>query len=176
MSPNEIVGDRFFLRDFQESDIDDTYLGWLNDKNLMRFSNQRFMSHNLNTAQTYLKTMRQEGNLFLAVCEEISQKSLGTVSIYLNRVHGTANMGILIGDSQARGRGLGGKAWAASLDYLFCALGLRKVCAGTLDANVPMNKIAIGAGMRLEGVLFEQELIDGVPANLNLYGLFAPKA
>jgi RimJ/RimL family protein N-acetyltransferase len=40
-----LITRRLRLRPFQAADINDTYLGWLNDPEVTRFSNQRFHQH-----------------------------------------------------------------------------------------------------------------------------------
>lgn len=170
--PDTLAGAKTRLRPFTAKDITAQYLGWLNDPIAMRFSNQRFRRHTAETSATYLAGFSGSANLFLAVDSE-SGRRLGTMTAYRAPRHGTADMGILIGERAAWGQGVGLDAWVTLLAWLLGPAGLRKVTAGTLDCNEPMLAIARKSGMHLEGSRKRQEIVDGIEHDILYFARFA---
>lgn len=167
----ELAGARVRLRPFTEADIGETYLGWLNDPEVVRFSNQRFRRHDAASARAYLAGFADGPGHFLLVEEAATGRPLGTLTAHVQPAHGTADMGILIGARDCWGRGYGLEAWMLLMDWLF-ARGLRKLTAGTAAPNLGMRRVAERSGMHLEGVRRRQEIIDGQEADILLYARF----
>ena len=170
--PEVLEGARVLLRPFRAEDIGAAYLGWLNDPELMRYSNQRFVTHTAESCTRYLAGFSCSPNRFLAITLRGDGRVVGTMTIYRAPMHGTADMGILLGDPQARGQGLALEAWTTALDWLLGPGGLRKVTAGTMHANRAMVGICERSGMELEAVRREQELLDGAPQDILLFARF----
>lgn len=155
--------------------INDDYLSWLNDKELMRFSRQRHFTHTRETSLAYQESFRGTNNYYWAIIEKESGKSklIGTINAYVDKTGGTADVGILIGHPSVRGKGYGKRAWALVLKFLFENLSLRKVTCGTVRGNKAMEGIAAHFKMQQEGILREQELLDEGPADILKYGLLS---
>ena len=167
-----LVGQKVTLRRFIEDDITATYIGWLNDRETMRFSNQRFSLHDRQTSQHYLNSFTQSDNSFYTVREKTSGRMIGTMTAYLSRAHGTADMGILIGDRAAWGQGFGHDAWITLMEFLLAQTGIRKVTAGTLACNAPMLRVAAKSGMVPDGQRKLQEVVDGRPSDVLYFAKF----
>jgi ribosomal-protein-alanine N-acetyltransferase len=167
-------GRRVVLRPFTADDIDATYLGWLRDPEVVRFSNQRFVSHTRETCQRYLTGFEGSPNLFVSVRLPVSgrEHTVGTLTAYRNPHHGTADIGILIGERSVWGQGVGLDAFATLADWLAGNPGLRKLTAGTLSCNVGMIRVAERAGFSLEAVRRGQETVDGLPVDVMLFARF----
>ena len=163
---------RLRLRPFLESDINQHYIDWLNDPEVVRYSNQRFSTHSIASSQGYLQSFIGTNNLFLAIEEKFSGNIVGTLTIYNNSNHQTADVGIMVGDKTVWGYGYGKEAFLTVVDVLLNTYGVRKVTAGTLSSNVAMVKIMIGAGLTLEATRKSQELLDGHPVDVVYYARF----
>ena len=157
------------LRLFAPENLTDSYLGWLRDPQLMRFSNQRFHTHNMESCRAYLASFAATHNLFIAIYYK--NKFIGTMTAYRSVAHGTADKGLLINASM-QGKGLGKDAWATIIKYLLDS-GTRKVTGGTLRCNTAMVKIMQGCGMHPDGVRARQELIDGMAQDMLHFAKFA---
>ena len=153
---------------FQPEDITPTYLGWLNDPVLMRFSNQRFKSHTVESSAGYLSSFQNSSNLFLVL--RAGGQQIGTMTAYVTPHHGTADMGLLVGP-EFHGRGFGADAWGALMRHLFAG-GVRKITGGTVRPNVAMARIMKGCGMVPDGVRVGQELIEGCPEDVLHFAKF----
>lgn len=165
-----LTGPRVQLARFRPDDITPAYLSWLNDAEVLRFSNQRFRRHYAETARTYLQSFDGTDNLFLAIRAVQYGTMIGTMTAYVDSRHGTADIGLLIGERAVWGRGFGLAAWQLLIDALLACPGMRKITAGTLGGNVGMLRIMQRSGMALEGIRRQQELVDGEPQDIHLYG------
>lgn len=166
------TGSRVVLRPFTAQDISDRYVGWLSDPEVVRYSNQRLRSHSLQSCQSYLASFAGSDNLFVGICRKDDGLLVGTMTAYVSAYHGTADMGIMIGERTVWGQGYGQDAWNTLLQALLQSPGIRKVTAGTLAGNAPMLRLIERSGMQFEGARKEQELIDGKPFDIRYYGRF----
>jgi RimJ/RimL family protein N-acetyltransferase len=169
MLKHDLIGSVVTLRAFTEANLTENYLGWLRDPELMRFSNQRFCSHNLDSCRAYLASFAGTNNFFLAIYHEGA--FIGTMTTYRSVFHGTADIGLLIGRG-AQGMGMGKDAWATLMSYLLDT-GMRKVTGGTLRCNEAMVRIMKGCGMQADGVRAGQELVDGIAHDMLHFAKFA---
>ena len=168
-----LSGRKVVLQRFSDSDITEAYIGWLNDPVTMRLSNQRFLRHDLQSSQRYLATFEDSPNLFFSVRDKSDGKAIGTMTAYLSPMHGTADMGVLIGDRSAWGQGFGLDAWKTLMQHLLAQPNIRKITAGTLDCNAAMLSLTAKAGMVPDGERSRQELVDGVPHDILYFAKFA---
>ena len=172
--PLTLKGTKIILRTFCESDLSSEYLCWLTDPDVMRFSNQRFHTHTLESARAYLNTFTGSVNLFLGVWLAENNRLVGTITAYYSQPHETADIGLMIGDRDYWGMGIGLDAWSVLLNYLLNICQLRKVTGGTLRCNVGMMKIMERSGMQIEAVRAKQELVDQIPQDVLYYAKFRP--
>jgi len=163
-----LLGQKVTLHAFTEADITPAYVGWLNDRELMRYSNQRFRSHSAGSCRDYLASFAGSGNLFMAIRH--AGHLVGTMTVYRAPLHGTADIGLLVG-AGGQGQGWGRDAWGTMLAYLLQS-GTRKVTGGTLRCNTAMVRIMQGCGMEADGVRVGQELVDGQPQDILYFARF----
>lgn len=171
-----LITPRLRLRPFEAADINATYLAWLNDPQVTRFSNQRFCEHTVESCTAYLASFKGSSNSFLLVEQRQDRRPIGTATVYRNRHHGTADIGLMVGERSCWGQGYGRETWQAVLEALLAETGMRKVTGGTARPNQAMVQIMEQSGMDLEAVRARQELIDGQPVDLLYYARFAEPA
>jgi RimJ/RimL family protein N-acetyltransferase len=155
-----IFSERLTLSPFAVSDISADYIGWLNDPEVTRFSNQRFCVHSQESSLAYLQGFQESPNQFLSIKLNGDGQMIGTMAAYISRHHLTADLGILIGRPYW-GKGFGLEAWACLMSYLLSRAGLRKITGGAVACNTPMIKIMQDSGMTLEATRRNQEIVDG---------------
>lgn len=179
--PPLLQGERVRLRPFTAADITDAYVAWLNDPEVVRYSNQRFVRHTRESCCRYFEGFGAGSpNLFASLrvakpdASDRGEIPVGTLTAYRSLQHGTADVGILLGERAVWGQGIGLEAWRLLTDWLLTTPGLRKVTAGTLACNVAMISVAERSGMQREGVRAAQEVVNGVPTDIVYFGRFAP--
>ena len=164
-----LLGSKVLVRPFSAQDISDSYLAWLNDAKTVRFSNQRFRTHDLESARRYFNSFTGSPNAFLAIDEKKDGRHVGTMTIYVQPHHGTADVGILLGE---HGKGYGRDAWCLVIDWLLTTCQARKVTAGTLASNQAMVRLMELAGMKHEATRSGQELFNGMAEDIIYFAKF----
>lgn len=167
-----LQGRKVLLRAFTPEDITEAYIAWLNDPEVVRFSNQRFRRHDRETCLAYVRSFSDSANHFVSVIDRAGGQAVGTMTAYVAPQHGTADMGIMIGARAAWGQGYGLDAWRTLGEWLLAQPGMRKLTGGTLACNVGMVRIMERAGMQREAVRRAQELVDGVAQDVVYYAKF----
>lgn len=122
-------------------------VGWLNDPEVVRYSEQRHRKHNIDDQYKYLMAFDPR-DFYLGIHKE--WKIIGTISATIDRPNGVANVGMMIGERQLWGRGYGLEAWSCLCDYLF-KHNVRKIEAGCMSINAGMMKVCRRYGMAEEG-------------------------
>lgn len=167
-----LKGQKVLLTPFLESDINDSYIGWLNDPNVVKYSNQRFITHDRESCFRYKTSFDGTENLFLSVLRQSDNISIGTMTAYISPHHRTVDVGIMIGNPSAWGKGFGQDAWNTMMSWLLARDYIRKLTAGTLACNYGMIKLMERSGMSLEATRKAQELVDGRPEDMLFFAKF----
>lgn len=165
-TPN-ITGNLVTLSPFSEEFLTLEYVNWLNDPEVVKFSEQRHKTHTLESCQEYYKSMLSNGHFFWAIlCNQSSKKHIGNLTAYIDKNNLIADLAIMIGDLNFQGMGLGQDAWTLACDYLLNSKQVRKVTAGTMAINKSMLKIMHNSGMKQEGIRSHYFLVNGNPVDL----------
>ncbi len=167
-----LSGGKVKLELFKESNITGSYVRWLNDPDVVRYSNQRFKRHTQESCLKYFQSFEKADALFITVSEKETGTTVGTMTVYFNLQHETADIGIMIGDKNHWGKGLGKDAWATMLNFLINQCKFRKVTGGTLACNKGMIKIMQETGMQADGIRRLQEIVEDTPYDILHFAKF----
>lgn len=138
---------RLIIRKFRESDINKTYISWLNDKNLMKFSENRYFHFTKKKCISFYWQNKKNKNFFFLIKKNDKYKSsIGTMLGRLDSKNKVCDLGILISEG---GKGYGLEAWKFAINYIFSKK-IRKITAATMSINLPMIKIFKKAKMSYE--------------------------
>lgn len=158
---------RLRIEPFGEGHLTERYVNWLNDPDVVRYSDQRFRRHTLKSCLGYWQSFAATPHFFWAVvAKDRMLGHIGNLSAYVDQYHGVADLGILIGERPAWRQGYGLEAWRAVCGYLFDSGVARKISAGCLAANLPMMSIMSRAGMVPDGVRIGHNLFEGRPMDI----------
>lgn len=150
------------------------YVGWLNDKQVVKYSEQRHSKHTIESCKKYYQSFIDSPNLFLGIIsnrEDIGH--IGNITVVIDLPNGTAEVSIMIGEKKIWGKGLGKEAWKLVLDYLLKLPKIRKVSAGTMSTNLPMLSLMKSAGMEIECIRKSHLLLDRVPVDIVISSIFS---
>jgi [ribosomal protein S5]-alanine N-acetyltransferase len=173
---DRIEGQHTLLESFAVEDISAQYVAWLNDPEVVRYSNQRFITHTAHSCTLYVRNFKGSVSKLFKIIRKSDATTIGTITAHINQFHQTADLGILIGERSSWGKGLGGDAWFALLNALLSLRQIRKVTAGTMDCNQSMIRVIQKSGMKLEAVRSKQELLDGKPQDILYFAKFNEKS
>jgi len=173
---DHIVSDRLQVVPFGERHLTPSYVSWLNDADVVKFSEQRFHRHTLKSCREYWVSFAGTPNHFWAVeLRHDGNTHIGNINAYVDPVHRVADVGIMIGDKSCWGQGYGSEAWTAVIRWLFNRAGMRKVTAGTLACNAGMLAVMEQAGMVEDGRRVRHLMVDGLEMDVVHKALFAPR-
>lgn len=160
---------RLLLRPYTPMLVQTAHVDWLNDKELMQYSEQQFFDHTMKSQIEYVRAEVPERLLWLICC---NGKDIGSISVYVNERHKRANLGILLGAREYHGQGFAAEAWTTVIEHLFES-GINKVEAGCRLDNERMRRLAVTTGMRLEAEIPGHFKVGDSYHGLALYGRFA---
>jgi RimJ/RimL family protein N-acetyltransferase len=164
---------RLRIESFAERHLSARYVGWLNQPELTKFSEQRHRRHTLESCRAYLESFRDPPNYFWAlIARDQNLGHIGNMNAYVDLSHSVADVGILIGELAAQGKGYATEAWLGVCDYLLRQAGLRKVTAGTIAPNLAMLAVMRKTGMVEDGRRIRQCLWNGQEVDILHAALF----
>jgi ribosomal-protein-alanine N-acetyltransferase len=161
----EFAGGR--VTPFEERHLTPRYVSWLNDPEVVRYSEQRHRTHTLDSCRAYFESFRGSPHEFLAIEASVPELGhIGNIGVAVDVPNATGDVSIIVGEKRAWGTGLASKAWCAVVEALLQPGRLRKVTAGTMEVNLPMLRLMARSGMTIEGRKEGQFLFEGRPVAL----------
>ena len=151
---------------FTDAHMTRAYVGWLNDPETVKFSEQRHKTHDLGMCQEYVEEIRQNGEMW-AIME--NDWHVGNISAHIDKNNLRADISILIGEN--RGKGIGTKALELTCEGLKAA-GMRRLTIGCMGLNKPMINIAMKNHFHLEAMRPSHFIVDKVWVALVEMGKF----
>lgn len=169
----EILTGRLRIVPFNEHFLTPQYVSWLNDPQVVRFSTQRHRSHTLETCRQYWQSFVDTPHYFWAIVErEECFGHIGNINAYIDGHDRVADLGILLGNKSALGRGYAREAWLAVCEYLFVQAGMRKITAGTCAAHKRMLSLMAATGMIEDGRRIRHTIVEGQEMDIIHAALF----
>lgn len=103
----------------------------------------------------WFERMQKDGTRHeFMIVERATGRSIGVTGLnHLDRQHRRAEYGIVIGEAEARGKGLAFEASRLLLDYAFNKLGLHRVYLHAFIDNEPALRLYRKIGFTQEGIL-----------------------
>jgi len=146
---------------FNENHLNEKYISWLNDKDVVRYSEQRHFQHSLESCRKYYEHQILSDNYFLAI-ELVGKENrhVGNIGLNVNKMNNILDLSIIVGDKTVWGSGVGTRAWRLALNGIFNNLKFRMVTAGTMELNESMIKLMKRSGMKIECILPDRFIFD----------------
>ena len=151
------------------------HLEWLNDKELMKWSEQRYRTHTIATQGAFLDQARDADNplvwdiRFPPQTSARPGQSIGSLHAYYDERHRRVDLGIMLGPNY-HGDGYAAEAWSAVCNYLATKHSMRKFEASFVDGNLPILKMLMRLGWRPECRREDHFIIDGESRALVMFG------
>ncbi len=136
------------LRTLEARHAGGAYLAWMNDSEVMAFTESRFASHDAASLEAFIAAMNDSpANLLLGLFDRADDAHIGNIKLGpIEAWHGRAWIGIVIGERTRWGRGLAREAIDALARYGLESLGLRRVLAGIYADNTGSLRAFAKAG------------------------------
>ncbi len=153
MSCPFLVGSRVWLRPLERADAP-YVLPWINDPDVTR----NLLLHrpmNLQAEESFIdETTRDPHAIVLAIVNRGTDKTVGVTGLQpIDFQSRQAQFGILIGDRNERGKGLGTESTSLITRYAFDTLNLHRVWLHVVEENAAAIRSYEKVGYRREGIL-----------------------
>lgn len=153
--------------------VSDSYVGWLADGEVNQYLESRFADHGRADVETFvLRMIESDRDLLLGIHDVALDRHVGNIRLGpIDWRHGLGEIGIMIGDRAAWGRGIGAAAIRRLAAIAFNDLDLRKLSAGCYASNVGSRKAFESAGFTVEAIRPAHVIVNGGPDDAVLLGL-----
>lgn len=164
---------RLLLRALHAGDLNDTYLTWLNDPEVSRFLETRFLPQTLEGLEAYWRAHRDDPACpWFAICLATDGRHIGNIKLGPIRwIHRRADLSLFIGERNCWGCGYASEAIELVRDWAFRELDLQKLNAGIYAGNIGSRRAFEKCGFELEGTLRQEVVGAGQRLDVWLMGL-----
>lgn len=156
-----VAGERVYLSHPLREDVP-LFARWFADVELTAYLGQPGRSYSLEQEQRWFEGLRDHAAPFFAIVARDSGQLIGSTSFKdVDHRHGTAELGIAIGEKSAWGQGYGSEAVRLMADYGLTFLGLHNVCLWFAEFNERGRRAYLRAGFKEAGRIRGAYLLDG---------------
>jgi len=148
----------FYLKELTEEHINDNYLSWLKDKDIIDFFASTFKDYTLEDLMNYYKSFHGNDSKYLfGVFTKNDHIHIGNTSVNaINKLHETCSWGYLIGNKNYWGMNAGTDTIHLTMKFCFDVLNIRKTFANVYSNHVAARFNILKCGFKEEGNLAER--------------------
>ena len=150
-------GSLIFLRPLERADLNERYLSWLNDPEVTRYTETGIFPSTAEDLENYYRGVTGSKNdVMFAVVDKKSGRHIGNAKLGpIHWVHRCATFGILIGEKEFWGKGVGLEATRLMVEYGFDRLNLHRIDLGVFAEHEAAVRCYEQAGFKVEGRMRE---------------------
>jgi len=155
-------GSRVLLRPLERTDLNERYLSWLNDPEVTRYTEAGTFPSTAEDLDNYYRSITGSRNdVLLAIEVKKSGHHIGNVKLGpIYWVHRVATFGILVGEKEFWGKGIGIEATRLMVEYGFQKLNLHRIDLGVFAEHEAAVRCYEKVGFKVEGRM-RQDLFQG---------------
>ncbi len=145
--------ERLKVRGLCRADIDRDYFLWFDDQDVCRHNSHGIFPNSLTKMEAYFDQIEASNQVLVwAIIVRENDQHVGNLSLQnIDWRTRSAELAILLGHREGRGKGYGYEASTLLLKHGFIKLGLNRIYCGTSANNIAMQKLAEKLGMVQEG-------------------------
>ena len=166
------------LRDLGTEDVTPAYVNWMNDSEVVQYTESRFSKHTMESIKSFvLSCCKNPAVVLFGMFSKESGTHIGNIKLGpINWYHGLADLALIIGSREFWGRGIASEAITLVSRYAFLEFHLNKITAGCYSTNKASGKAFLKSGFTIEAVRPRHyrcgnQLVDGVELGLLNPGL-----
>jgi len=158
-----IKSNNIFIDELNLNNYSSEYYKWLNDEEVNKYLESRFKEHTNEDIKKYITQMLQSKNDYLfGIFLNSNNEHIGNIKVGgINHLHNFAEVGLMIGNKDCWGMGLGKEAIHCISEFSFSVLELNKLTAGMYEDNVGSYKSFLKVGFQHVGTLKNQYFFNG---------------
>lgn len=174
--PFIFTGKNISLRKIAVTDCTQSYVDWLNDPEVNRYLETRWMRQDMLSVRKFVEAMTASSDShLLAIIENFTSTHIGNIKIGpVNHTHGCADISYFIGSKGYWGNGFGTEAIQGAVTWGFSTLGLHTIRAGIYRGNIASRKALEKCGFRECGSFPEALVTDAGREDHVFFSLINP--
>ena len=144
------------LKELNRKLISDDYIKWMNNKRIIKFTEQRFVK---NTKKKIIKFVDEKKKskteyLFGIFCLERKKTHIGNIKLGpINNIHKYAEISYIIGNLEFQNQGFATQAIRKILVIAKKKFKLKKIIASVYSSNIASRKVLEKNNFKLEGIV-----------------------
>lgn len=146
------------------------YVEWLNDPAVNRYLESRFTPQHQALIELFVAAqLASPSSVLFGIRSRALGRHVGNIKLGpIDRHHGLGEIGLMVGDRDAWGMGIGSDAINCIARIAAADLGIRKLTAGCYASNIGSAKAFLRAGFHIEARRPAHFILDGRPEDLVL--------
>lgn len=154
LRPIWISGEKITLRELHSEDVSEDYVNWMNDFEVVRFTESRFSRHDLSSIKQFVRAFKENQNsVLLGIFSKQEKVHIGNIKLGpINWRHKFADIGLILGRKTFWRQGLATEAITLLCQYAFADLRLHKLTSGCYFSNKGSIRSFQKAGFTQEGL------------------------
>lgn len=155
----EIKGKIIYLKTLDKKNATKEYCSWLNDAEVNQYLETKEAT--IDEVKKYIKEKNQNPNcLFLGIFYRENEKHIGNIKLEpIDFKNYKATIGILIGEKDYWGKGIGTEAIELLVDYGFKDLKLREINLGVASQNKSAIRVYEKTGFKFDKIIKKNKII-----------------
>jgi len=156
-------GSKVYLRSLERSDLNEKYLGWLNDHEVTRYLEAGAFPTTIQDLEKFYQGVTgSRSEVIFAIADAKSHRHIGNVKLGpINWVHRRAMFGIMIGEKEFWGKGVGEEVTRMVVEYGFFRLNLNRIGLAVYAEHEAGARCYQAVGFKTEGRFREEMYSDG---------------
>lgn len=156
----KIVGEKVYLSPRSVEDAE-KYVAWLNNYDISKFLNQNTKIITIEGEKEYLAKNNSDSYNF-AIVDMKTDELIGSIGLMdVDFIHGTAELGIFIGDEDHLSHGYGSEAIKLLLDFGFNQLNLNNIMLKAISFNKRALRAYEKCGFKMFGTWPNSHYVEG---------------
>ncbi|SMC39942.1 GNAT family N-acetyltransferase [Sporomusa malonica] len=153
----------FYLRRLEKEDLESNYFQWLNDQNITKWMRHGIFPNSYESMKNFYdsQAMSKTDVVFAIVLKE-QDRHIGNIGLHsINYVFRSAEIGIIIGETDCWGKGYAAAAISLLSEHCFSRLNMNRLAAGAVDKNIGSIRAFEKAGFSREGISRQAYFCEG---------------
>jgi len=150
---------RLILRDIEIRDITPEYIKWLNDPEVTKFLEIRFVPQTKEKVREYIQSALEDtkNKMHFGVYDKGGERLVGTVTLpHIDWNHYFADISFVIGHPEASKKGYATEAVHGVIYYVFRECNIVKLWGGYYQGHVQSESVFRKNGFQIEGRLYKK--------------------
>jgi ribosomal-protein-alanine N-acetyltransferase len=167
-----LKGKTIYLKSITLNEVNNTYLSWLQDEEVMR--GIATTGYTLENLKAYVEQRINNPSIaFFTIRVNDTNEHIGNIKLEMQDAKAkVSDLGLLVGNRNYWGKGIGLEACKLAITYGFEEMQLRKIYLAVYENNPSAKKIYEKLGFKMEGTLRKHISVNGEFYDKHFMGLF----